>query len=166
MRRWGNVVAFYSRRDFMSNHYICNFIIKGITFNCVEQLMMFCKAMLFKDLEIAAEILKATEPQAQKMLGRKVKGYNDAVWLANREKYILIGMIQKYAQNPQELKWLMETEDAILVEASERDRTYGVGLNENDPRIENPYEWQGANLCGELTMKAREHFKYRAGRIA
>lgn len=166
MRQWGNIRAFYSRRDFMSNHYRCYFTVKGITFSSLEQFMMYCKAKLFGDHLMAAEILKAKEPQAQKMLGRKVAGYVDEVWVAKREQYILIGMIAKYDQNPQEKQWLMETGDDILVEASERDTTYGVGLNENDPRIGNPYEWKGANLCGELTMKAREHFKYRAGRIA
>lgn len=161
MRRWGNVTAFYSRRDFMSNHYICYFTIKGIRFNCIEQLMMYCKAMLFKDLVIAAEILKAVEPQQQKILGRRVKGYVDAVWVARREKYILIGMLEKYRQNPVEYEMLMETGDTILVEASERDTTYGVGLNEDDPRIGNPYEWRGANLCGDLTMQAREQLRAR-----
>ena len=166
MRQWGIVRAFSSRRDFMSNLYRCVFIVKGITFLTVEHFMMFCKAMLFKDLVTAAEILGTENPQEAKILGRKVKGYVDEVWLAHREKYILIGMIQKYSQNPQEKQWLMETGDDILVEASERDTVYGVGLNEDDPRIGNPYEWRGANLCGELTMKAREHLKYRAGRIA
>ncbi|BDD79755.1 hypothetical protein [Burkholderia phage FLC9] len=165
MRRWGNVTAFYSKRDFMSNHYISYFTVKGIRFNCLEQFMMYCKAMLFGDQIVADAILVCEEPQGQKMLGRKVKGYDDAVWVAKREGYILIGMIEKYSQNPQERQRLMDTGDTILVEASERDTTYGVGLNENDPRIENPYEWKGANLCGELTMKAREHFKYRAVRI-
>jgi ribA/ribD-fused uncharacterized protein len=166
MRRWGKVLAFYTRHDYMSNHYICYFKVKGIEFNCTEQFMMYCKAMLFGDRDMAAAILAAREPQAQKMLGRKVRGYVESVWVAKREQYILIGMIEKYSQNPQERQWLMETEDLILVEASERDTLYGVGLKEDDPRIENPYEWKGANLCGELTMKAREHFKYRAVRIS
>jgi ribA/ribD-fused uncharacterized protein len=161
MRRWGSVTAFYSRRDFMSNHYICYFTIRGIRFNCIEQFMMYCKAMLFNDVVIAAEVLKAVEPQKQKMLGRRVRGYDDSVWLAKRESYILTGMIEKYRQNPIELEYLMETGDTILAEASERDTTYGIGLNEDDPRCGNPYEWLGANLCGDLTMKARAHLRAR-----
>jgi ribA/ribD-fused uncharacterized protein len=165
MRRVGNVTAFYTRRDFMSNHYICKFVVKGIEFSSMEQFIMYTKAMAFGDRTIAAAILAVSEPQGQKMLGRKVKGYIDEVWIANREKWILIGMIEKYSQNPQERQWLLETEDTILAEASERDTTYGVGLSEDDPRIGNPYEWRGANLCGELTMKAREHFKSRVVRV-
>lgn len=165
MRRWGNVTAFYSRRDFMSNHYICYFKVKGITFNCTEQFMMYCKAMLFGDADVAKLILAAKEPQAQKVLGRRVRGYVEEEWVAKREKFILIGMIEKYSQNLQERQWLLDTGDTILVEASERDTLYGVGLKEDDPRIENPYEWRGANLCGALTMKAREHFQYRAVRL-
>jgi len=164
MRRWGKVLAFYSRRDFMSNHYICYFTVKGITFNCTEQFMMYCKAMLFGDRDVADLILKATNPQAQKVLGRRVRGYVEEEWVAKREQYILIGMIEKYKQNPQECQWLLDTEDAILVEASERDTLYGVGLSEDDPRIENPYEWRGRNLCGDLTMMAREHIR-RAVRL-
>jgi ribA/ribD-fused uncharacterized protein len=161
MRRWGSVTAFYSRRDFMSNHYKCPFTVKGIHFSSMEQFIMYCKAMLFGDHVIAAEILKAVEPQHQKILGRRVKGYDDAVWVAKRESYILTGMIEKYRQNPIELQYLMETGDTILAEASERDTTYGIGLNEDDPRCGNSYEWLGANLCGDLTMKAREHLRAR-----
>lgn len=165
MRRWGNVVAFYTRRDFMSNHYRCHFKVKGVSFSSLEQFMMYCKAMLFNDRDVAELILKTDNPQAQKVLGRKVRGYVDAEWVAKREQFILTGMIEKYSQNPQERQWLLDTGDDILVEASERDTLYGVGLNEDDPRIGNPYEWKGANLCGVLTMKAREHLRTRAVRV-
>lgn len=63
-----------------SNFYKCQFTINGVTFNCVEQAFMYCKAKLFGDHEIAEEILKSVNPAQCKKLGRKVKGFNDKIW--------------------------------------------------------------------------------------
>lgn len=161
MRRINNVTAFYTRRDFLSNHYICYFVIKGIRFNCVEQFMMYCKARCFNDLVTAQLILNETDPQRQKLLGRKVTPYDDSVWCNKREGWVLQGMIAKYQQNIVEREYLLATGITILVEASERDTLWGVGIAEHDDRIGNPHEWRGANLCGALNMRAREYLQAR-----
>lgn len=161
MRRVGNVIAFYSYRDFMSNHYLCTFKVKGITFGCMEQMIMYTKARCFGDLMIAQAILDEPRPQAQKLLGRKVTPYIDSVWSAKRPGWVLQGMIARYEQNPDDLQKLLDTGTTLLAEASERDTLWGVGLAEDDDRIGNPYEWLGRNLCGDLNMQAREHFRAR-----
>ena len=49
---------------------------KIIFFNTAEQYMMYRKASLFNDINIAMEILNTPNPEEQKHLGRKVKNFD------------------------------------------------------------------------------------------
>jgi ribA/ribD-fused uncharacterized protein len=124
----------------------------------VEQFMMYAKAKLFGDEKIALEILQTNSPQAAKVLGRKIKGYVDQVWKEKRRKIVFIGNREKYRQNPPLLSLLLMTVGTILVEASERDTDWGVGLHENDDRVADPEQWLGNNLHGDIQMEVREYF--------
>jgi predicted NAD-dependent protein-ADP-ribosyltransferase YbiA (DUF1768 family) len=46
---------------------------------------------LFKDDEIAEEILKAKQPRQCRSLGRKVKHFKDDIWINNRTKIVSEG---------------------------------------------------------------------------
>ena len=46
--------------------------------------MMYQKAMMFGDVNIAHAILLTGSPKEQKDLGRMVSNYNDAIWSAKR----------------------------------------------------------------------------------
>lgn len=163
MRQVGNVLAFYTYRDWLSNHYRVSFTIRDITFNCTEQFLMYTKAMHFGDGETARKILATSDPQEQKMLGRQVTPYNDEEWIEKRLVYYIIGLKAMYRQNPDQLERLLLTNDLILVEASERDRVWGVGLKETDPRIADPRQWRGHNLCGGGHMAVRDFFRQERG---
>lgn len=47
--------------------------------------MMYRKALLFRDSATAAQILASGKPGAQKRLGRQVKGFDEKVWVRERE---------------------------------------------------------------------------------
>ena len=66
---------------------------------CAEQYMMHGKAIVFGDREIAEQILAATQPRAQKALGRKVRNFDDVIWKKNRESIVLAGNRLKFTQN-------------------------------------------------------------------
>lgn len=90
------------------------------TFATCEQYMMYRKGMLFEDPETAEEIMQAKTPKAQKALGRKVSGFTDKVWCANRERIVVDGNWYKFT-NPvggsEDLKKkLLATGDRELVE--------------------------------------------------
>ncbi len=63
-----------------------------------------------------------------KSLGRKVKGFGDATWVANRERIVLEGNLLKFRQIEELKKKLLATGDKVIVEASPRDRIWGVGF--------------------------------------
>lgn len=140
----------------LSNWYMRDFVVKGIKFCCNEQFMMYCKAMLFKDYEIAAKIMATMSPWNHKSLGRQVKGFNGAIWEQKREHYVFVGALAKFDQNPDIGDVLLATDDMELVEAAPNDPIWGVGLDEHSPAIHHKKLWRGLNLLGLVLEDVRE----------
>jgi ribA/ribD-fused uncharacterized protein len=126
--------------------------------------MMHQKALLFSDNEIADEILKETSPAKTQALGRKVKNYNGELWLENRERIVEEGSYHKFAHSlheSEDLKsMLLSTGNRELVEASPKDRIWGVGFDEKD--AENNRDKWGLNLLGKCLSRARDRIRAEA----
>src|SRR3954447_15070372 len=73
----------------------------GKVFGSAEHYMMAHKAWLFGDEETAARILAAAHPGEAKVLGRKVRGFDEAVWAAHRFEIVVRGSIAKFGQHPE-----------------------------------------------------------------
>ena len=146
---WGNESPF-------SQWHPSRFEVEGKHFSCAEQYMMYGKARLFGDEEAAERILKSRNPRQQKALGRKVRGFDDTRWERERERIVYEGNRAKFTQNPELLAALKATVGTRLVEASPTDRIWGVGLAEDDPRIQNPSSWRGLNLLGKVLTRLRD----------
>lgn len=56
-------------------------------------------------------------------------------------------------------KYLLSTEQKILVEASPYDKLWGIGLSENSSGVDNPLNWQGRNFLGFALMEVREKLR-------
>ena len=120
--------------------------------NC-ETYMMYHKAILFNDLDIADEILGTDDPKAVKALGRKVKGFDKSTWDEKKFEIVVNGNRQKFCQNETLKKLLLETEGRELIEASPMDRIWGIGFGKkNAPK--NKHRW-GKNLLGKALMQVR-----------
>lgn len=66
--------------------------------NMPKSYMMYHKALLFSDQEMATQILSvaATNPKRVKALGRKVRNFDEAVWRENRERIVREGTYCKF----------------------------------------------------------------------
>lgn len=162
----GNMTLFFSERDQFSNWFISEFEVKGIRFNCVEQMMMLAKARLFGDAITAEKILAASHPREHKALGRSVSGYDDEIWKERRGRIVAHGCYAKFSQNQVLREALLATGDTLLVEASPYDSIWGVGLGQHDPRILDPRQWKGQNLLGIALMQVRDRLRTESGRIS
>ncbi len=90
-----------------------------MTFSTTEQYMMYQKAILFKDSDIADQIMLATTPAKQRSLGRKVKNFDRVVWDAHREEIVEEGNWNKFCSSKKGSKWkemLVQTGNRELVE--------------------------------------------------
>lgn len=73
-----------------------------------------------------------------------------------KEDIVYEGNLLKFSQNPILKKFLMETKDLIIVEASPYDKIWGIGMSEDDSDIHDELKWKGQNLLGKAIMKVRE----------
>ncbi|MGC2782011.1 MAG: NADAR family protein [Bradyrhizobium sp.] len=139
----------------LSQWWPAAFSLDGRTYATAEHYVMAQKAELFDDQETRDAILAAPGPSQAKKLGRAVRGFDDARWIAHRFDVAVRGNVAKFGQNPQLGEWLLATGDAVLVEASPVDRIWGIGLAADDPRAGDPQAWLGLNLLGFALMKTR-----------
>jgi|TARA_Y100000389_G_C17433382_1_gene504054 ribA/ribD-fused uncharacterized protein len=120
-----------------------------------EKAIMLCKASLMNDIDMFDEIIKSDDPKIIKALGRKVKNFNDKLWDDNIEKIAYDVVYQKFKKNDDIQQILLSTKNAILAEASPWDCIWGIGMDINDPEINDISKWRGKNLLGYALMKAR-----------
>lgn len=142
-----------------SQWYHSPFEVDGKQFNTAEHYMMYHKAMLFKDTQIAQKVLAASNPGAAKELGRQVKGFDQQTWLADRFEIVVQGSLAKFGSNSELKSFLLGTGERVLVEASPVDKIWGIGLAEDNPDCSNPNLWKGDNLLGFALMEARERLR-------
>lgn len=132
------------------------FTYNGIQFVTAEHYMMFSKAILFLDEEIAKEILKDPSPYRAKKLGKKVSNFDLKVWEEKRYDIVLHGNILKFSQNQRAKEVLLSTEDTIIVECSPSDKIWGIGIDRFKIEARQPDKWNGLNLLGFALMEVRD----------
>lgn len=157
-----NIICFHNpdeENGYLSNWYLSDFTINGITFSSMEKYMMYSKAMEFNDAEIAEQILKTDDVAEIKALGRKVSNYNDHHWNGVRQIIIYRGLLQKFSQNENLKQKLMDTGDEILAECAVKDQIWGIGRSMHDAKRLDRNTWNGTNLLGYALMQVREQIK-------
>jgi ribA/ribD-fused uncharacterized protein len=143
-----------------SNWYPSPFEYAHITYNCGEQYMMWYKAFLFRDAESMRKIMATDDPKEQKALGRKVRGFDQIVWELNCRDIMVKGLRKKFIDNPiLKAQLLIDGRGRHFVEASPYDFVWGVGLGEDDYRINDPAEWKGKNYLGQVLDRVYEELE-------
>jgi len=143
----------------LSQWWSCFFTVDGKIFTTAEHFMMYQKASLFGDHEMAARIVDADHPFEAKTLGRKVRNFDEARWDSARFGLVVQGSVEKFSQNPELLKFLIDTGDDILAETSPTDIIWGTGCHVEDPATSQPENWPGQNLLGFALMEARDRLR-------
>ncbi|XP_056021445.1 riboflavin biosynthesis protein VVA0006-like isoform X2 [Ostrea edulis] len=154
---------FYGKDSPFSNFHPARFTLEGIAYSCSEQYMMYQKAVLFHDEKQAKEILKASDPLTMKMLGRKVKHFDDDVWTKRCVDIVKTGVLAKFKQNQHLERALIDTYPRILAEATPRSPLWGIGLGLKDPQINSRRSWRGKNWLGYLLTDVRNQIMEERG---
>jgi len=134
------------------------FSVNGIIYPTAEHFMMAGKARLFNDKQTLEEILKAKTPAEAKKLGRKIKNFDEQIWLENRSKIVEKGNYYKFS-DPNYKAFLLGTGTKIIVEASPMDTIWGIGLAQDSEKVYNPNTWKGLNLLGFALMEVRDRLR-------
>lgn len=165
-------IHFWSHRskkdDIIGKHcfsqwYPSPFVVENITYYTAENYMMAEKARLFNDTDALEKIIRAEDPGKAKHLGRTIKGFSENLWKKKRFDIVVSGNMAKFSQNSKLSDYLLNTDSRVLVEASPKDRIWGIGLAEDDPDAGNPNLWKGLNLLGFALMEVRHQLNKSKG---
>lgn len=139
-----------------SQWFESSFTVEGVEYKTAEHWMMAGKAKLFKDEEMLVKIIVAKTPGAAKKLGRQVRGFDSDTWNQHRSEIVVQGNVHKFEQDEAMKTFLLNTKERVLVEASPRDRIWGIGMGQNNEKATHPTQWRGLNLLGFALMEARD----------
>ncbi|MFI8088775.1 NADAR family protein [Streptomyces sp. NPDC086080] len=140
------------------------FTVEGVQYATAEHWMMAAKARLFGDPEGERRVLAAEHPSQAKKAGRLVRGFDEALWRRERFGIVVEGSVHKFAAHADLRRFLLNTGERVLVEASPVDRVWGTGLAADAEGAMDPRRWRGPNLLGFALMEARG--RLRAGASA
>lgn len=143
----------------LSQWWPSSFTVDGVTYATAEHWMMAGKARLFGDEAAKHRAVAAPHPKAAKAVGRQVRGFDEATWVARRFDLVVAGNVAKFGQDAALRAFLLGTNSRVLVEASPRDRIWGIGLAATDPRADDPAQWRGQNLLGFALMETRARLR-------
>lgn len=135
-----------------SNFYKASFKdTKGCQYSYSEQYFMKKKQELFDphNEELARAIMTSENPKQIKMLGRKVKNFDDKIWKVNRYEVMMSALLLKFSQNDDIRVVLMNTKDEYIQEASPYDYVWGIGKS-----------GKGQNLLGNALMEVRDIIRF------
>ena len=95
-------------------------------------------------------------PKEMKAYGRAVANFDRETWDNACYGIVKKGNYSKFSQNPELLDFLLSTKNRILVEASPRDRIWGIGMGKANPDALCPLKWRGTNLLGFALTEVRD----------
>ncbi|MFI4978287.1 MAG: NADAR family protein [Solirubrobacterales bacterium] len=149
------IICFYKVKDphgFFSNWSPHAIESGDEVFKTAEHALMHAKALMMGDAETAAKILEAPSPYLAKKLGREVKDYDEAKWVAGR-RAAMVRILRRKASQHDEIRYALEdTRDARLVEASPLDSVWGSGCGTKQAMTG---KFKGENLLGQCWEQVR-----------
>ncbi|KAI1692318.1 N-glycosidase YbiA [Ditylenchus destructor] len=155
------IICFFTKKFIYSNFYLCNIEIDGKILCCSEQYYMFQKAKVFKQPLLAESIMNCAVPAVIKNYGRDVEKavklktgkFDYDQWHKIAIQIMMIACLRKFQQHPYLRHHLLESNGAILVEASKTDFYWGAGKSMDQIVDTN---WTGENVLGRLLMLIRD----------
>ena len=149
-----DITAFYSKSSPLSNFYSVDLKLDDHNYTSVEQYFQEQKALFAGKPDIAKKIKLTLDPAVCKRLGDEI-AFDNQNWLPRAKQVMEKACFAKFTQNPIAKICLTKTGNSELVEAG-TDRTWGVGIKLNDPKVHNKTEHKGENLLGKILMSVRD----------
>lgn len=158
------VLTFFSRHTFLSNHHHSEFKIQGNKFHNVEQYLAFRRASLSGKKSTIQKALRSKNPVEAKAILNSLKEDHTEEWNDKISEWAEEGIRAKFQQNPTLADALCNTGTIQLGEAS-RNEKWGIGMDLENPDVTDPSKWLATgNLLGKTLMTIRQEL--RAGKEA
>lgn len=152
-------VAFFGRSSPLSNHHLCQFVIAGRTFNCVEQFLAWQRANVAEKRQLADQVLHMKDPSEHKRTLNALRDTHKDKWEETVDNVLRVALKAKFSQNPELKKFLCHTHPKKIGEAS-LDTKWGIGLSLKHPDVLDTDKWnQEGNGNGNRLGKALEYLR-------
>ena len=145
---------FYTKKCIESNFYPRPFKHNGATLPTAEHHLMRQKALLMGDKATARAIEQAKTPRAAKLLGRKVKPWNQARWDDNCDQIMEDILVSKFTSSQHMTDYLLGILGPFY-EASPRDKIWGIGISVEDAQNGVAHKPGSQNKLGKALDRAR-----------
>lgn len=156
---------------FLSTFYPVEFVVDGIKYFTVEQVLASEKARLFLDDTLRKNIMKTRAPRSMRTMASSIvmkpatqTGGFHQIQLHEWDGPISEGILNKatlakFQQHPELRDKLLATGNATLALADSREKRHGIGLNLKDIGAQRSENWRGSNLYGRILMKVRSQLR-------
>jgi ribA/ribD-fused uncharacterized protein len=145
-RAKGNAIRFYQAKGdygFLSNLWPCKVTVGDVEFDSAEHAYQWAKP---EEEKVKEWIRRAPYPRLAAQVGHSLQWHDiDKKWPETKVDRMREVLEAKFLQNPELGDRLLETGDAILLEASKADRFWGEGKRR-----------AGENMLGRLLMQLRD----------
>ena len=123
----------------------------------MEQYLQYNKAIYCDKPDVAQKIKSTESPLKCKILGDSLN-VKTPEWLVIAKDVTAQACKAKFVQNERARKFLLETGDDILAEAT-TDNYWGTGLKVDDEKIGAKGNWKGQNVLGDILMQIRDQIR-------
>lgn len=152
-------LVFFSRHSKLSNHHPSIFKIQGTTYHNVEQFLAHKRAILSAQDSMIQKALQAENPAEAKAILNNLREDHTEEWNNSVERWATEGVRAKFNQNENLARFLYNTGNLQLGEAS-RNLRWGVGMDLDNPDVLDFGNWPDtSNLLGKTLMKIRAEIK-------
>ena len=95
----GNMICFWLASFPFSYHHIAPFTVDNKVYNCVEQYLMYRKAITFDHNEVANKVSLAKTASEHRSLGKTISPFDGTLWRQVEEKIAKKVLQAKFSQN-------------------------------------------------------------------
>ena len=146
-------IAFAGRFSPLSNLYPQPIEIDGKLYSSTEHFYQLHKCLSAGNLDVAAEVLMAEEPEDAMAAGAKVQ--RPLTWTIKEGKQLMKKAAKEKLQSKKMQKILRETGKAVIVEST-RNPLWGTGIPFNSCDALSPKSFTGRNIMGTVLMELRD----------
>uniref|UniRef100_A0A915MV81 NADAR domain-containing protein n=1 Tax=Meloidogyne javanica TaxID=6303 RepID=A0A915MV81_MELJA len=147
-------LCFFTKKFGFSNHFLTEFTIDAKYFyynSLAEEIMLTNDPSTIKRLG-SAHTMKQRQATGAEL---NCRAFDHDEWGNVKKNVMLTALRAKFEQNVQLFNMLIETENAMLIEAS-------IGCSLNSQAIKIIDNWRGSNQMGNLLMQLRHEFRSKA----
>ena len=109
-----------------------------------------------------AQILSTEDALESKLLARDIVGYDERRWKEVAYQECYKGIFEKFAQNEELKKVLLNTGNKTLVESS-YDQIWGTGIPLSDPSCLDQSKWHSPGILSKLLMDTHLKLNHAPG---